>query len=168
MKRLFIYSIIALGLISCNYNKTKITQAEFNRLLTHDSISAIKITNNEYAEIKIKPFHKNDNIFILPIESSESFQISLDRLEVRLAKQNIYPRYESIISSGSEPIYFDIAYIVISLSIVILFIFTVIDVLKNRFESAIDKLIWLFVGLIPIIGPILYLFIGRKQKQSKG
>ena len=168
MKQLPIYFLIILGFTSCGFNEKKMTQTEFDRLLMHDSISYIRITNNEYAEIKIKPFHKNDNIFILPIESSESFQISLDRLGVRLAKQNIYPRYESIISSGSEPIYFDIAYIVISLSIVILFIFTVINVLKNRFESAIDKLIWLFVVLLPIIGPILYLFIGRKQKQSKG
>jgi len=168
MKRLFIYPIIVLGLISCNYNKTKITQAEFNRLLTHDSISAIKITNNEEAEIKIKPFHKNDKIFILPIESSESFEISMDKLLEILQAQNIHPMYQCSIASRPDPLYLLLIYPITLLSIVILFLFTVIGVLKNRFESATDKLIWFLVVLIPLIGPILYLFIGRKQKLSKG
>ena len=37
-----------------------------------------------------------------------------------------------------------------------------IDVLRHRFENN-DKLIWTFVSLIPFIGPILYVVIGRKQ-----
>lgn len=167
MKRLLIYSIILSGLVSCHFNKKEITQAEFDRLLTHDSISDIRVTTNGEAEIKIKPFHKNDEIFILPIESSESFKISLNELQMKLAAQNIHPKYQSCMSSGPDPIYFLLTYLIISFSIIILFLFSVISVLKNRFESATDKLIWFLVVLIPMIGPILYVFIGRKQKLKK-
>lgn len=168
MKSLLIYIIALLGLISCNYFNIEITQTEFERLLTHDSISEIRVTNNKEAQIKIKPFHKNDKIYILQIESSDSFRNSLAKLRMKLAAQNIHPKYQSSISSGLDPIYFLLTYLIILLSIFLLFLLTLIDVLKNRFVSDIDKLIWFIVVLIPLIGPILYLFIGRKQKQSKG
>ncbi|MBN1471665.1 MAG: PLDc_N domain-containing protein, partial [Syntrophaceae bacterium] len=40
------------------------------------------------------------------------------------------------------------------------------DILKNDFKGN-DKLIWLLVVIfVPFIGPLSYLFIGRKQKLS--
>jgi H+/gluconate symporter-like permease len=40
-----------------------------------------------------------------------------------------------------------------------------IDLLRSNFEDSITKLIWLVVIVfIPVLGAILYLFIGRKQK----
>lgn len=51
--------------------------------------------------------------------------------------------------------------------IFLIFIFpliALIDILKSRFEEN-NKLIWLLVVLfLNIIGTLLYLFIGRKQK----
>ena len=38
MKRFLIYFTIALGFISCGLSDKKITQTEFERLFTHDSI----------------------------------------------------------------------------------------------------------------------------------
>jgi Phospholipase_D-nuclease N-terminal len=39
-----------------------------------------------------------------------------------------------------------------------------IDILKSDFEGS-NKLIWLLaVIFVPVIGPIAYFFIGRKQK----
>lgn len=45
-----------------------------------------------------------------------------------------------------------------------LWIYCLIDVLKNKFEKN-DKIIWvLVVILLPILGSILYLFIGKSKK----
>jgi len=39
-----------------------------------------------------------------------------------------------------------------------------VDILKNDFKGN-DKLVWLLVVIfVPFIGPLSYLFIGRKQK----
>jgi hypothetical protein len=44
------------------------------------------------------------------------------------------------------------------------FIFAFIDILKNEFTGS-NKLIWLLAVLFaPVIGSILYYFIGTKQK----
>ncbi|MCG3706676.1 PLDc N-terminal domain-containing protein [Aliarcobacter butzleri] len=61
--------------------------------------------------------------------------------------------------------------ILISLSLIIfvifcfiLYIFIIIDILKHEF-TGYNKIIWIIVILcFPILGAILYLFIGRKQR----
>jgi|GEM_PF-469386 len=45
----------------------------------------------------------------------------------------------------------------------ILWLWALIDVLKSEF-TGINKLVWLIAIMIPLIGPILYLFIGADQK----
>jgi len=106
MKKTILLSIILAVTIltafsSCSFNKKEIAQAEFERLLAHDSISNIRVTNNKEAEISLKTFHKNDQVYILTIESSESFERSLNRLQGKLDVQNIHPKYQIIISLGS-------------------------------------------------------------------
>lgn len=45
-----------------------------------------------------------------------------------------------------------------------LWVYCLIDILKNRFEQN-DKLIWLLVVLlVPFLGSLLYLFIGKNKK----
>ncbi|WP_121666021.1 PLD nuclease N-terminal domain-containing protein [Mesonia aquimarina] len=39
---------------------------------------------------------------------------------------------------------------------------TLIDVLRQRFENY-EKIMWIFIGFIPLIGPVLYFLVGRKQ-----
>lgn len=46
----------------------------------------------------------------------------------------------------------------------VLFLIALIDILKNSFKENINKLIWVIIVFIPILGPILYYFVGRKQK----
>lgn len=68
-----------------------------------------------------------------------------------------------------ETIQNDISYGLITWQTIIfisigLWIYSLIDILKNSFEKN-DKIIWvLVVLLLPIIGSILYIVIGRKQK----
>jgi len=171
MKRLIIYFAISLTFISCGLNDKKITQAEFERLFTHDSIVSINLNNNDnVARIWVKPINEKHKVYILPIESTESFDNSFNQLRVRLDAQNIRPSYCVSRSSGPEWPMFIIPfiYLLFLLSSLILFLIAVIDVLKNRFETATDKLIWFLVILfVPLIGPILYFTIGRKQKVKK-
>lgn len=45
-----------------------------------------------------------------------------------------------------------------------LLIYCLIDILKNKFVQG-DKIVWLLVViLLPILGSLLYLFIGKKKK----
>ncbi|ALI99035.1 PLD nuclease N-terminal domain-containing protein [Rufibacter tibetensis] len=47
----------------------------------------------------------------------------------------------------------------------ILWIWSLVDLLTSKFANTIEKLIWLIaVVFIPVLGAILYLIIGRKQK----
>ncbi len=49
-----------------------------------------------------------------------------------------------------------------------LYLYTLIDILKSEFTNSINKIIWLIaVIFLPILGIILYFFIGKKQKIQK-
>jgi len=57
-----------------------------------------------------------------------------------------------------------IIWMIIVLFIAILPIICLVSILKNDFKNN-DKVIWLvIVVLIPFLGSVLYLFIGRKQR----
>ncbi|MFC2187042.1 PLDc N-terminal domain-containing protein [Peijinzhouia sedimentorum] len=44
----------------------------------------------------------------------------------------------------------------------IIYIFTLIDVLRSSFSSSTDKLIWILVVIfLPLVGTILWFLIGR-------
>jgi hypothetical protein len=47
----------------------------------------------------------------------------------------------------------------------VLFIWALADILKSEFKDSNNRIVWLiFVLLVPMVGAILYLVIGRKQK----
>ncbi len=49
----------------------------------------------------------------------------------------------------------------------VLFIWALVDILKNEFTGN-NKIIWILLVLfLPVLGSILYLLIGRKQKVQK-
>ncbi len=51
--------------------------------------------------------------------------------------------------------------------LIFLWIFPLIDMVRNEFEGN-NKLIWvLAILLVPFLGGILYLLIGRKQRKVK-
>ena len=51
----------------------------------------------------------------------------------------------------------------------ILFIWALIDVLRRNFTNPNDKIMWIIlILLIGVIGPILYLIIGRKKGTIPG
>lgn len=52
----------------------------------------------------------------------------------------------------------------ILLLLIVLWVYSLIDILKNSFRNN-DKLIWILIVLfVPLLGSILYLSIEKKQK----
>ncbi|MCG3653239.1 PLDc N-terminal domain-containing protein [Aliarcobacter butzleri] len=61
-------------------------------------------------------------------------------------------------------IFISLSLIIFVIFCFILYIFIIIDILKHEF-TGYNKIIWMIVILcFPILGAILYLFIGRKQR----
>jgi len=49
----------------------------------------------------------------------------------------------------------------------VLWIFALIDILKNNFKDSTNKIIWvLIVLLLPVLGSILYFIFGGQQKTN--
>ena len=57
-----------------------------------------------------------------------------------------------------------IALLLASGAVFILWLAALIDILRNEFKRDINKLVWFFTIIIPVLGPLLYLFIGFEQK----
>jgi hypothetical protein len=46
----------------------------------------------------------------------------------------------------------------------ILLLIAIIDLVKKEYSKATDKIVWiLIVVLIPVLGPLLYFFVGRRS-----
>jgi hypothetical protein len=45
-------------------------------------------------------------------------------------------------------------------AVFILWFISLIDILRNDFKKDINKLVWFFTITIPVLGPMLYFFIG--------
>ena len=70
--------------------------------------------------------------------------------------------------SSAASIFISIIPLVVVLGIMGFFIYVLVDILKSEFTNSINKIIWLIaVIFLPILGIVLYFFIGRKQKIQK-
>ena len=47
----------------------------------------------------------------------------------------------------------------------LLWLIAIVMILKTEFKSPTDKLIWVLISFVPLLGPILFFFIGRKQNK---
>lgn len=162
MKNAVLFLIILAGLFfSCSDKTQEITFNEFDRLITADSIESIQVNNDDRALItKRSSCTKGEKLELL-IPSAEHMQ---DLLQNRYSKNKI--SHVSFVKCDSTNwIFLSWFPIMLSISLLVLFLIAAIDILKNRFASDIEKLIWILVVIfVPIIGPLLYLMIGRKQK----
>ncbi len=58
-----------------------------------------------------------------------------------------------------------VIFILFLLAPLALFIWALVDILRSEFKEANNKIIWLIVVLVlPLVGAIIYLAVGRKQK----
>ena len=51
--------------------------------------------------------------------------------------------------------------------IFVLWLISLISALKSEYKYPVDKLVWVLVSFIPLLGPILYFVIGRKQHKTE-
>lgn len=58
--------------------------------------------------------------------------------------------------------------ILIAIVLPLIYVFTLIDIIRSQFESDMTKLIWVLVVIfMPLLGTLLYLAIGRGQRVNK-
>ena len=164
MKNIIYLLLILTGIFSCTQNSKQISYSDFELLLQKDSISNIMVTNKHEAILKVRVIKGDEKTYILKIESPEIFKDSLSKIRKRLSNQNINPKYESVIYNSTSSSYLIAVIIILLVTLISVFLWSAIDVLKNQFANSVDKFIWLIVVLIPLFGPILYLTIGKKQK----
>jgi ATP-dependent Zn protease len=168
MKNTILYLILIAGLFfGCSEKKTEITSADFQRLLMADSIQSISVLNDESVTIITKSSDFNGNQYKFSINSSNQFKQKLDDLTKEYTTTHSGQPYTSIsyIRGSSNFGIIIIIELVLIICLLILFLVSAIDILKSRFASDIEKLIWiLLVIFVPVFGPIIYLCIGRKQK----
>jgi hypothetical protein len=70
----------------------------------------------------------------------------------------------SVIESLSRHI---VSITLLAIGLFLLWLATVIDIVKNDFKRDADKIVWfLFVMMLPPLGVLLYFFIGRFQKTN--
>ncbi|RBQ31744.1 PLDc N-terminal domain-containing protein [Aliarcobacter vitoriensis] len=59
--------------------------------------------------------------------------------------------------------------LILALVVFIFIIYTLIDVVRNEFETNTIKIIWVLIIILfaPPLGSILYFLVGRQQKTKK-
>jgi ATP-dependent Zn protease len=164
MKNAVVYLIIIAGLfISCTDKRQEITLNEFDRLIKADSIQSLHVYNDEMVVITKRSSLADDEKLVLLIPSADFFR---DQLDTRYSKNKI-PDLSFIRNGGSNFLFVNLIPLLLMLCFLIFFLIAAIDILKNRFSSDVEKLIWILVVIfVPLLGPILYLLIGTKQKLS--
>lgn len=162
MKNTALVLIVLVGfLFSCSDKTQEITFNEFDRLITADSIESIQINNDDRALITKRSSSTKGEKLELLIPSAEHMQ---DLLQNRYSKNKI-AHVSFVKCTSPNRFFFNWFPIMFSICLLVLFLLAAIDILRNRFASDIEKLIWILVVIfVPILGPILYLLIGRKQK----
>lgn len=159
MKNALVYLIVIAGLfLGCSGKEKEITFNDFDRLITSDSIKSLLVYNDDRAVITKRSSLAEDEELVLLISSAQDFRDKLNTL---------YPNnkisHVAFIKNGrSSLISFEFFPMLLMLSMLVLFLVSAIDILKNQFASGIEKL----VILVPLAGPIVYLSIGRNQKTN--
>jgi len=162
MKNSIVILILIAGLFfSCSDKEQVITLNDFERLITADSIESIQVNNDDKALITKRSTTTNDENLVLLIPSAQYLR---EMLETRYPDNKI--SHVSFVKCNSgNSLFLNLFPIVLMICLLVLFLIAAIDILKNRFVSDVEKLIWILVViLVPLIGPTLYLVIGKKQK----
>jgi len=139
MKYIVLSFVLLFVLLSCDSNnETEISQQEFQRILTTDTIESISTNDaSEFARIT-KKGGKDNMIFLLRISSSKNFQDSLDFLTDSLAvSKNIHPIIKSFSHVG----------------------------LTNTPKN--DKKYWLILLILPFILVAYYELKGKRKRKKK-
>ncbi len=159
MKKTSLLLIFVIGLfLGCTTEKREIISFnEFDRLIKADSIQSLQVFNDKQAVITKRDTSIKSEKLVLLITSSDDFR---DMLNNRYANNRV-PSVSFIHKGGTNSVFMELILILM----IIVFLIAAIDILKHRFVSDIEKLIWIVVVIfVPLFGPILYLLIGKKQK----
>lgn len=161
MKNAIVFLIFIAGLfIGCSEKEQVITFNEFDRLISADSIESLQVNDDGRALITKRSSSADKEKLVLQVPSAQDF---FNRIETRYPNNGI--SNVSFVKKSSSLRSIELAPILLMLCMVVLFLYAAIDILKNQFVTVVEKLLWFqLVIIVPIIGPFLYLMIGKKQK----
>ena len=172
---LIIFSLMIFYGCEIEQNPKKITQQRFeNDMLKNHDVEKLKIVNQEEVEVYIKkdrleqPQYRNiskqEPQFYFTIYSPDYFEMQLKEIQKDFQKDE----YVDISYTTRNSYFAELFLYLLPLILIVLiisWIIILVDILRSNFKNSIDKLIWLIViTLIPILGLLLYIIIGRKQK----
>ncbi len=171
MKQILLYLVIAIALISCGAKEKEISETEFSQLYTHDSILSVNI-NDDFVRFQMKTSDPKGEFRRVKVASADEFYASLTALDDSMRVNNIPIGCRGVcrVSSGISGIgrgfhFIGLIEILIFLAFFVFTIVATINLLRSKFSSSTDKLIWLLVIVFfPFIGAVLYWSIGRKQR----
>ncbi|HKJ40537.1 MAG TPA: PLD nuclease N-terminal domain-containing protein [Sunxiuqinia sp.] len=176
---LFFFSLFFLQGCDVDHPSTEITFQHFeNELLENHAVEKVVVVNHDIAEVYLKKDQLNQPQnkdmpedgpqYYFKIGTIASFERQMDEARQSIPRnENLEIVYENRkhFLSGLVMYSLPLAIILIAAVLFILWIIVLIDVLRSEFKHSIDKLVWVnVVGFIPLLGMILYLAIGRKQK----
>ena len=142
MKYIVLSFVLSFVLLSCNSNKeTEISQSEFLRILTTDTIQSITTYDDSEFAFIVKKGNDNE-AFLLRISSSKNFQDSLDILIDSLAENNIHP----IINISSH---------------------VGLTISPKDHKKHLDNKYWLILLTIPFIMVVYYELKGKRKRKEK-
>lgn len=160
-----VYSMIIFQTCKFFEKPAEISQQRFEEeMVKRDDVDRIVIiTNLKIVEVYIKGERLNKpNYNSLPKAGPHFYFTfeSSENLEIMLGENDFNNRAYEIRKDITPQL------LMIFISIfVVLWLVLLIDILKSNFVNSIDKLLWFIViSFIPVLGFILYLSIGRKQK----
>ena len=158
---------------------------DLKEMLINKDVDRIEVVNRERVKIYLKPgkldYYKKiagKDFNKIPKEGPH-FEMYIGDVNgfkefVANAQKKLYPNEivninykvdKNYLLNSILGISFPVLLIFIILLPFILWLIFLIDILKSDFKNSIDKLIWiLIITFIPIIGLILYPFIGKKQR----
>lgn len=66
---------------------------------------------------------------------------------------------------SNDPIWHAWAFLIILAIPFLIWIWALIDIIRHDFKPEVNKIIWLLlVAFLPVVGFLLYIFMGRKQR----
>ncbi|MEO1051952.1 MAG: PLD nuclease N-terminal domain-containing protein [Bacteroidota bacterium] len=161
-----LFLLLILFFIGCEGQQHAITLPELEAQYFAGNIKqAVIKTNDNYAEIYFKvPIEVNGNMVDIAIYNFDAveyfeehwYELSRQAPEVIDLKFDVRSNFRAFFIQWSFLLLIPITFI--------LYLAALISILRNKFESATDKLIWVIVVIfLPFLGSILYFSIGRKQ-----
>jgi len=177
MKKIILLLItvtLSFSFINCSSNSLEeISISEFNnRIIKTYKIDKIKIENYEVENTK-KVFlyaGSQQKVFYIKSVSEQTINFIISSIKAEQQSSPTVSRTSRPSSISEQLRTYLIHLIPIGLLAlyILLLVLTLINLINSKFEESIDKLVWtIIIIFLPLIGMLMYWFIGKSTKLKK-